>query len=54
MRLCDLKAALRAEVEPEEYKLQVDSKPFPSPGYKRIAVKVVDVYGNESTVVRSL
>jgi len=41
-------------VEPEEYKLQVDSKPFPVRGYKRIAVKVVDVYGNESTVVRSL
>ena len=50
----NLKAALRAEVEPEEYKLQVDSKPFPVRGYTRVAVKVVDVYGNESTVVRDL
>jgi DNA helicase II / ATP-dependent DNA helicase PcrA len=30
------------------------SEPFPVRGYKRIAVKVVDVYGNESTVVRDL
>ncbi len=30
------------------------SEPFPERGYKRIAVKVVDVYGNESTVVREL
>ena len=29
-------------------------QPFPVRGYKRIAVKVVDVYGNESTVVRDL
>jgi adenine-specific DNA-methyltransferase len=50
----NLRAALRVEVDPAEYKLQVDSKPFPVRGYKRIAVKVVDVYGNESTVVRSL
>ena len=50
----NLKAALRAEVEREEYNLQVDSKPFPVRGYKRIAVKVVDVYGNESTVVGNL
>ena len=28
--------------------------PFPVRGYKRIAVKVVDVYGNESTVVKEL
>jgi hypothetical protein len=30
------------------------SQPFPVRGYRRIAVKVVDVYGNESTVVRDL
>ena len=30
------------------------SEPFPVRGYKRIAVKVVDVYGNESTVVQDL
>jgi hypothetical protein len=30
------------------------SQPFPVRGYRRIAVKVVDVYGDESTVVRDL
>ena len=50
----NLKAALKAEVDPEEYKLQLTSQPFPVRGYKRIAVKVVDVYGNESTVVHEL
>lgn len=50
----NLKAALRAEVEVDEYKLQLESRPFPLRGYKRIAVKVVDVYGNESTLVRDL
>jgi adenine-specific DNA-methyltransferase len=50
----NLKAALRAEVDPEEYKLQLTSQSFPVRGYKRIAVKVVDVYGNESTVVKDL
>ena len=33
---------------------QARSEPFPVRGYKRIAVKVVDVYGNEVTVVRDL
>ena len=46
--------ALGLEVEPDEYKLQLASQPFPLGGYKRIAVKVVDVFGNESTVVREL
>ena len=50
----NLKAALKAEVDPEEFTLQLASQPFPVRGYKRIAVKVVDVYGNESTVVRDL
>jgi len=50
----NLKAALKTEVDPEEYKLQLTSQPFPVRGYKRIAVKVVDVYGNESTLVRDL
>jgi adenine-specific DNA-methyltransferase len=50
----NLKAALKAEVDPEEYKLQLESRPFPVRGYKRVAVKVVDVYGNESTLVRDL
>jgi adenine-specific DNA-methyltransferase len=50
----NLKATLRAEVDPEEFKLQAISRPFPVRGYKRIAVKVVDVFGNESTVVKDL
>ena len=50
----NIKAALRVEVDPEEFSLKLDSEPFPVRGYKRIAVKVVDVYGNESTVVRDL
>ena len=50
----NIKAALRAEVDPEEFTLKLDSEPFPIRGYKRIAVKVVDVYGNESVVVRDL
>jgi hypothetical protein len=50
----NLKAVLRAEIEPDEYKLRLASEPFPVRGYKRIAVKVVDIYGNESTVVRDV
>jgi len=50
----NLKATLKADIDPQEYKLQTTSQPFPIGGYKRIAVKVVDVYGNESTVVRDL
>lgn len=50
----NLKASLKVEVEPSEYNLQLTSQPFPVRGYKRIAVKVVDVYGNESTVVKDL
>ena len=50
----NLKAVLKSEVDAEEYKLQLASQPFPVRGYKRIAVKVVDVYGNESTIVREL
>ena len=50
----NLTAALKTEVDPEEYKLQLTSQSFPVRGYKRIAVKVVDVYGNESTVVHEL
>jgi len=50
----NIKAALKAEVDPSEFKLKLASEPFPVRGYKRIAVKVVDVYGNESTIVRDL
>ncbi|HET7550457.1 MAG TPA: site-specific DNA-methyltransferase [Gemmatimonadaceae bacterium] len=50
----NIKAALKAEVDPEEFTLKLTSEPFPVRGYKRVAVKVVDVYGNESVVVRDL
>lgn len=50
----NLKAALEADVDPDEFTLKLTSEPFPVRRYKRIAVKVVDVYGNESTVVRDL
>src|SRR5262245_7626562 len=50
----NIKAALKAEVEPEEFTLKLTSESFPIRGYKRIAVKVVDVYGNESTVVKDI
>ena len=50
----NIKAALRVEVNPDEFALKLASEPFPVRAYKRIAVKVVDVYGNESVVVRDL
>jgi len=50
----NLRAALKAEVDPAEYTLQLKSQIFPLRSYKRIAVKVVDVYGNESTVVKEV
>jgi adenine-specific DNA-methyltransferase len=50
----NLKAALKAEVEPEEFTLKLTSEPFAVRSYKRIAAKVVDVYGNESTIVREI
>jgi hypothetical protein len=46
--------ALGIIVDPEEFKFQAESQPFSARGYKRIAVKVVDVFGNESTVVHEL
>jgi hypothetical protein len=45
---------LAVEVPEEEFARRLTSEPFPVRGYKRIAVKVVDVYGNESVVVREL
>lgn len=50
----NIKAALKAEVDPEEFTLRLEAEPFPVRGYRRIAVKVVDVYGNESTLVKDL
>lgn len=50
----NLKNALKAEIEPEEFKLQLVSQSFAPGKYKRVAVKAVDVYGNESTFVKDL
>jgi adenine-specific DNA-methyltransferase len=50
----NIKAALKAEVDPSEFSLSLTSEPFAPRQYKRVAVKVVDVFGNESTVVRNL
>jgi adenine-specific DNA-methyltransferase len=50
----NLKDALRLDIAAQEFKLQTTSHPFQIRGYKRIAVKVVDVFGNESTVVRDI
>ncbi len=50
----NIKAALRTDLDPEEFTLKLTSESFPIRTYKRIAVKVVDVYGNESTVVKEL
>ncbi len=44
----------QATVPKEELSLQTASRPFRTRGYKRIAVKVIDVFGNESTVVKEL
>lgn len=49
-----IERALRIEVEPEEWTLRTSSDSFAAGGYGRIAVKVVDIFGNESTVVRTL
>jgi hypothetical protein len=46
--------AMGLQVANDEFKLQSESQPFLVGGYKRIAVKVVDVFGNESTIVREL
>lgn len=50
----NLKAALKAEIDSDEFELQLTSQPFSVGKYKRIAVKVVDVYGNESTLLKDL
>jgi hypothetical protein len=41
-------------VPDDEFKLRLASEPFAPGRYNRIAVKAVDVYGNESTIVKDL
>jgi adenine-specific DNA-methyltransferase len=45
---------LQIAVDPEEWTLRENSDPFPPGRYRRIGVRVVDVFGNESTLVREL
>jgi hypothetical protein len=54
LKALNLEAALRSEVGPEEFRSQLTSLVFLVRGCGRIAVKVVNEYGNESTVVREL
>ena len=48
------RTALGVDVEAHEFEFKVQSEPFPLRDHRRIAVKVVDVFGNESTVVKDL
>lgn len=49
-----IEKALGIEVDAEEWALRLTSDPFKPGKYGRAAVKVVDVYGNEATVVKDL
>jgi adenine-specific DNA-methyltransferase len=49
-----IERALGVEIDAEEWRLRQVSEPFLPGPYRRIAVKVVDVFGNESTAVRAL
>jgi len=49
-----IERTLGIKVSPEEWTLRVSSDPFQPGKYQRVAVKVVDIYGNESTVVKNL
>jgi adenine-specific DNA-methyltransferase len=49
-----IERTLGIKIDPEEWSLRLTSDPFKPGKYRRVAVKVVDVYGNESTVVRDL
>jgi adenine-specific DNA-methyltransferase len=45
---------LDIKVDPAEWTIRLTSDSFKPGKYRRVAVKVVDVYGNESTVVTNL
>jgi adenine-specific DNA-methyltransferase len=49
-----IERSLGIEVEPEEWTLRTESDPFEGGTYRRVAIKVVDVFGNESTTVKPL
>jgi hypothetical protein len=49
-----IERTLGIEIDPDEWTLRLTSDPFESGRYARIAVRVVDVFGNESTVLKDL
>ncbi len=53
-RVPNLSSVLDDDPDSKEFTLRTESAPFAPGKYGRIAVKVVDVYGNESTVIKNL
>lgn len=53
-RLPNLSKVLPNAPDDCEFRFKTESAPFTPGKYSRIAVKVVDVYGNESTIVKNL
>lgn len=49
-----IEKALKIDVDEIEWSLRLTSDPFEPGNYRHCAVKVVDIYGNESTIVREL
>lgn len=49
-----IERALDVQINPDEWTLRLVSDRFQTGRYRQIAVKVVDVFGNESTVIREL
>jgi adenine-specific DNA-methyltransferase len=49
-----IESTLGIEIDPDEWTLRLESDHFKPGKYNRVAVRVVDVYGNESTVVKDL
>lgn len=49
-----IESSLGIKVDDDEWTLRLDSYDFKPGKYNRIAARVVDVYGNESTVVKDL
>lgn len=49
-----IERSLGIQIDADEWRLRLESDRFPPGRYRRIAVKAVDVFGNESTVVREL
>lgn len=50
----NLKAAVKGDIDDDEFVLKTESEPFEINKPTKIAVKVVDVFGNESTLVKEV